>query len=106
MPTARDVLTPDALSMLQTVAATGSFAAAARSLGLVPSALSYRVRQIEDALDVLLFDRSARQARLTEAGANCCAKRVACWRRSTRSPTACGASPPAGSRSSPSPSTA
>jgi len=55
--------------MLQTIAETGSFAAAARSLGLVPSALSYRVRQIEDALDVLLFDRSARQARLTEAGA-------------------------------------
>lgn len=69
MPSARDVLTPDALSMLQTVASTGSFAAAARSLNLVPSALSYRVRQIEDALDVLLFDRSARQARLTEAGA-------------------------------------
>jgi len=69
MQTARDVLTPDALAMLQTIAETGSFAAAARSLGLVPSALSYRVRQIEDALDVLLFDRSARQARLTEAGA-------------------------------------
>lgn len=69
MPSPRDVLTPDALSMLQTVAATGSFAAAARALGLVPSALSYRVRQIEDALDVLLFDRSTRQARATEAGA-------------------------------------
>ena len=69
MTTARDALTPDALSMLQAVALTGSFAGAARSLNLVPSALSYRVRQIEDALDVLLFDRSARQARLTEAGA-------------------------------------
>ena len=69
MPTARDVLTPDALSMLQAVARAGSFAAAARALDLVPSALSYRVRQIEDALDVLLFDRSTRQARLTEAGA-------------------------------------
>lgn len=68
MPTARDVLTPDALSMLQTVASTGSFAAAARSLNVVPSALSYRVRLIEDALDVLLFDRSGRQARVTEAG--------------------------------------
>jgi DNA-binding transcriptional LysR family regulator len=67
--TARDVLTPDALAMLQTIAATGSFAAAARDLGLVPSALTYRVRQIEDALDVLLYDRSSRQARLTEAGA-------------------------------------
>lgn len=69
MPTPRDVLTPNALAMLQTIAASGSFAAAARNLGLVPSALTYRVRQVEDALDVLLFDRSSRQARLTEAGA-------------------------------------
>jgi DNA-binding transcriptional LysR family regulator len=54
--------------MLQTIAEQGSFAAAARQLGLVPSALTYRVRQLEDALDVLLFDRSARQARPTAAG--------------------------------------
>jgi len=69
MPTPREVLTPDALSLLQAVAQTGSFAAAARELGLVPSAVTYRVRQVEDALDVLLFDRSSRQARLTDAGA-------------------------------------
>jgi DNA-binding transcriptional LysR family regulator len=68
MQTARNVLTPDALAMLQTIAATGSFAAAARASGMVPSALTYRVRQIEDALDVLLFDRSARKAIPTEAG--------------------------------------
>lgn len=65
---ARDVLTPEALALLQRIAETGSFAAAARAVGMVPSALTYRVRQIEDALDVLLFDRSSRQARLTEAG--------------------------------------
>lgn len=64
----REVLTPDALGLLQAVAEAGSFAAAARALGLVPSAVTYRVRQIEDALDVLLFDRSSRQARLTAAG--------------------------------------
>jgi len=69
MTVARNVLTPDALSMLQTITQAGSFAAAARVIGLVPSALTYRVRQIEDALDVLLFDRSSRQARLTPAGA-------------------------------------
>ena len=69
MQTPRDALTPDALCMLQAIADAGSFAAAARAAGLVPSALTYRVRQIEDALDVLLFDRSSRQARLTEAGA-------------------------------------
>lgn len=65
----REVLTPDALAMLQTIERTGSFAAAARAMNVVPSALTYRVRQIEDALDVLLFDRRSRQARLTEAGA-------------------------------------
>ena len=64
----RDVLTPEALGLLDTVHRTGSMAAAARELGLVPSAVTYRIRQVEDALDVLLFDRSSRQAKLTEAG--------------------------------------
>ena len=64
-----NILTPDTLRMLDAIAQAGSFAGAARQLGLVPSALTYRVRQIEDALDVLLFDRSARQAVPTEAGA-------------------------------------
>jgi DNA-binding transcriptional LysR family regulator len=64
----RTALTPEALTMMDTIARTGSFAAAARELGKVPSALTYSVRQLEDALDVLLFDRSSRQARLTAAG--------------------------------------
>ncbi len=68
MPSPREVLTPDTLALLQAVARLGSFAAAARELGLVPSAVTYRVRQVEDALDALLFDRSSRQARLTPAG--------------------------------------
>ena len=55
--------------MIDAIGRTGSFAAAARELGKVPSALTYSVRQLEDALDVLLFDRSSRQARLTAAGA-------------------------------------
>lgn len=67
-PMAREALTPEALEMLLRIAETGSFASAAREVGMVPSALTYRVRQIEEALDVLLFDRSSRQARLTEAG--------------------------------------
>jgi DNA-binding transcriptional LysR family regulator len=69
MTTARDVLTPDSLALLQTIERCGSFAAAARVINVVPSALTYRVRIIEEALDVLLFDRGSRQARLTEAGA-------------------------------------
>ena len=47
------------------MADAGSFAAAAGAMGMVPSARTYRVRQIEDTLDVLLFDRSARQAKPT-----------------------------------------
>jgi DNA-binding transcriptional LysR family regulator len=68
MSDSRNVLTPDALTMMDVIARTGSFAAAARELGKVPSSLTYSVRQLEDALDVLLFDRRSRQARLTAAG--------------------------------------
>ncbi len=68
MPQPSLSLTPDALLMMDTIARTGSFAAAARELGKVPSALTYSVRQLEEALDVLLFDRRSRQAKLTAAG--------------------------------------
>jgi DNA-binding transcriptional LysR family regulator len=68
MPDRLNALTPDALVMIDTIARTGSFAAAARELGKVPSALTYSVRQLEEALDVLLFDRSSRQAQFTAAG--------------------------------------
>ncbi len=68
MPDASRALTPEALAMVDTIARTGSFAAAARELGKVPSALTYSVRQLEEALDVLLFDRSSRQAQFTAAG--------------------------------------
>ncbi|HJV62094.1 MAG TPA: LysR substrate-binding domain-containing protein [Albitalea sp.] len=68
MTPSRNVLTPEALAMMDVIARTGSFAAAARELGKVPSALTYNVRQLEDALDVLLFDRRSRQAKLTAAG--------------------------------------
>ncbi|QHE85580.1 LysR family transcriptional regulator [Hydrogenophaga sp. BPS33] len=67
--TPRAALSPENLGLLEAVARLGSMAAAARELGMVPSALTYRVRQVEDALDVLLFDRSARRAVLTPAGA-------------------------------------
>ena len=62
-------LTPELLEMVRLIARAGSFAAAARALGKVPSAVTYSIRQLEDQLDVLLFDRRSRQAKLTEAGA-------------------------------------
>ena len=67
-PQHHQALTPEALAMMDTIARTGSFAAAARELGKVPSALTYSVRQLEESLDALLFDRSSRQAQLTDAG--------------------------------------
>ena len=68
MQNPRDILTPDSIELMDSIARAGSFAAAAKQRNLVPSALTYRVRQIEDALDVLLFDRSSRNAKLTAAG--------------------------------------
>jgi molybdate transport repressor ModE-like protein len=67
--TPRAALSPENLGLIEAVHRLGSMAAAAREVGMVPSALTYRVRQVEDALDVLLFDRSARRAQLTPAGA-------------------------------------
>ena len=68
MPSPRNALSPENLHLIGTVARCGSLAAASRELGMVPSALTYRVRQVEDALDVLLFDRRSRRATLTRAG--------------------------------------
>ena len=68
-PSPRSALSAENLALIEAVSRLGSMAAAARELGMVPSALTYRVRQVEDALDVLLFDRSARRAVLTPAGA-------------------------------------
>jgi DNA-binding transcriptional LysR family regulator len=65
---AQYALTPENFELIQAIERHGSFAGAARELGLVPSALSYRVRALEEALDVLLFDRRSRNAQLTAAG--------------------------------------
>jgi molybdenum-dependent DNA-binding transcriptional regulator ModE len=86
--------------MMDTIARTGSFAAAARELGKVPSALTYSVRQLEEALDVLLFDRRSRQAKFTAGRRGTAGGRPpAAEPRSTPWPTACAASPPAGKAS-------
>ena len=47
-----------------------SFSEAARSLNIAQSTLSQQVRQLENELDVQLFDRQAHTISLTEAGAN------------------------------------
>lgn len=61
-------LTLEALHILDAIDRRGSFAAAALELDRVPSALTYTVRKLEEDLDVLLFDRSGKRAKLTPVG--------------------------------------
>jgi DNA-binding transcriptional LysR family regulator len=61
-------LTLDGLQVLDAIDRKGSFAAAARELNRVPSALTYSIQQLEQDLDVLLFDRRGHRAQLTPAG--------------------------------------
>lgn len=56
------------LDVVDAVARTGSFSAAAQELHRVPSAVSYTVRQLEEWLAVPLFERRHRDVALTEAG--------------------------------------
>lgn len=57
------------LDVVDAVARTGSFSAAAQELHRVPSAVSYTVRQLEEWLAVPLFERRHRDVELTAAGA-------------------------------------
>lgn len=61
-------VTLEGVEALVAIVDTGSFAAAAARLHKVPSAVSYQVRQLEQALDTELFDRSGHRAVLTSAG--------------------------------------
>lgn len=50
------------------IADSGSFSAAAELLYIAQSALSRQIKELEQHLDTLLFERTARQPRLTAAG--------------------------------------
>jgi DNA-binding transcriptional LysR family regulator len=50
------------------VASTGSFTGAARSLNLTQSAISIMIGDLEEELELRLFDRTSRSVTLTEAG--------------------------------------
>ncbi len=58
----------ESLQVLDAIERRGSFAAAADDLHRVPSAITYSVRQLEDALGVEVFDRKGHRAVLTDAG--------------------------------------
>lgn len=59
----------DGLGVFVRVAEARSFTAAAIALGVTPSAISHTIRQLENRLDVRLFNRTTRSVSLTEAGA-------------------------------------
>ncbi len=61
-------LSLEALQVLDAIDRKGSFAAAAEELFRVPSAITYSVQQLEQDMEVQLFDRSGHRAKLTEAG--------------------------------------
>ncbi|MEO8385746.1 MAG: LysR family transcriptional regulator [Betaproteobacteria bacterium] len=61
-------LSLDAIQVLDAIDRGGSFAAAAAELHRVPSAITYTVQQLEQDLDVSLFDRRGHRAKLTGAG--------------------------------------
>src|SRR5450432_446516 len=61
-------VTIEQLRTLRAVAETGSFSAAARSLGRVQAAVSQAIDRLEAQLGLRLFDRSGRTPRLTRHG--------------------------------------
>jgi LysR family glycine cleavage system transcriptional activator len=58
-----------ALRTLEAAARHLNFTRAADELGLTPAAVSHQIKEIEDQLGLVLFTRTSRTIRLTEAGA-------------------------------------
>lgn len=79
-------------------ASLGSYTAAARSLGISPSAVSKSVQRLEDRLGLSLFTRTTRSLTLTPEAATCTSGRCgfcARPRRSSRPPSRPAPSRPA-----------
>ena len=61
-------VTLDQLRMLVAIAETGSFSAAGRKLRRVQSAVSHAIQSLEETQGLVLFDRSGRAPKFTDAG--------------------------------------
>ena len=58
----------DQLLVFDTIIRTGSFAAAAKALHRVPSAVTYAIRNLEESLGLSLFEREGRRSVITQEG--------------------------------------
>lgn len=63
-----DAITLDQLRVFIAVADTGSFSAAARHVGRAQSAVSHAIAQLENQLDLQLFERTGKAPILSEHG--------------------------------------
>lgn len=71
-----------AAPLLAAIAEEQSFSLAAEKLGVHQSAISHRIKSLEDSLGLTLFERTTRKIRLTESGEILChaaTKTVANW---------------------------
>ena len=67
------------LEYFREIASTGSINEAARHLNMSQPPLSYQIRQLENELNVKLFDRTSKGVTLTEAGKLLYDRSVICW---------------------------
>lgn len=61
-------ITLDTLQIIESIYKNGSFEAAAQELKRVRSALTYKIRQLEDRFGIVIFDHSGHRAILTPIG--------------------------------------
>lgn len=56
------------LRVFEAAGRSGSFIQASQELGLSPSAVSHSIRKLEEAIDIVLFERTTREVNLTAKG--------------------------------------
>ncbi|MFC0400382.1 LysR family transcriptional regulator [Paraburkholderia rhizosphaerae] len=78
----------EGLAMFAKVAEEGSFAAAARVMGVSVATVSRGVARLEDRLGARLFNRTSRQLSLTEFGRTICEKAGAIYRQAEEAESA------------------
>ncbi|MEX3638241.1 LysR family transcriptional regulator [Paraburkholderia sp. BR14320] len=78
----------EGLAMFAKVAEEGSFAAAARAMGVSVATVSRGVARLEDRLGARLFNRTSRQLSLTEFGRTICEKAAEIYRQAEEAESA------------------